>query len=204
VADPDDPRPIDERKAALRAEMRQRRAEIPAAERARLAVEARGRLLGLPELQAPRNVMVFASFGSEIPTEDLITGLRAQGHRVLLPIVEEDALLAVRFEPGDPMVETTYGPREPAARVPIDPDEIDVVIIPGLAFDRRGRRLGYGGSYYDRYLPLLSSHALKVGIGFHQQLVEEVPSGSGDVRLDMVVSDQEVVRCQPRDHTPLP
>lgn len=184
--------------------MRRRRAEIPAAERARLAVEARGRLLGLPELLAPRNVMVFASFGSEIPTEDLITGLRAQGHRVLLPIVEEDALQAVRFEPGDPMVETTYGPREPAARVPIDPDEIDVVIIPGLAFDRRGRRLGYGGSYYDRYLPLLSSHALKIGIGFQQQLVEEVPSGSGDVRLDMVVSDQEVVRCQPRDHTPFP
>jgi 5-formyltetrahydrofolate cyclo-ligase len=193
VAASKDPRPIDERKAALRAEMRRRRAEISAADRVRLATEARERLLGLPELQTPGTVMVFASFGSEIPTEELIAGLRARGHRVLLPIVEEDVLQAVRFEPGDPMVETDYGPREPARQVAVDPDEIDVVIVPGLAFDRWGRRLGYGGAYYDRYLPQLATHALKVGAGFHQQLIRAVPSGRHDIRLDVVVTDREVV-----------
>lgn len=137
--------------------------------------------------------MVFASFGSEIPTEDLIAGLRARGHRVLLPIVEGEELEAVRFEPGDPMVQTTYGPREPAGRVPVDPDEIDVVIIPGLAFDRWGKRLGYGGAYYDRYLPRLATHAVKVGVGFHQQLVRSVPSDRHDVRLDVVVTDRDVI-----------
>ena len=148
--------------------------------------------------------MVFASFGSEIPTEDLIAGLRARGHRVLLPIVEEDTLEAVRFEPWDPMVETAYGPREPAVRVPVDPDEIDVVIIPGLAFDRRARRLGYGGAYYDRYLPRLATHALKVGIGFHQQLIRAVPSDRHDVRLDVVVTDREVVVRPQRGQRPKP
>jgi 5-formyltetrahydrofolate cyclo-ligase len=184
--------------------MRRRRAEIPSAERARLAIEARKRLFGLPELQRPGTVMVFASFGSEIPTEDLIAGLRALGHRVLLPIVEEDALQAVRFEPGDPMVQTTYGPREPAGQVAVDPEEIDVVIIPALAFDRRGRRLGYGGAYYDRYLPRLATHALKVGVGFHQQLIKAVPSDRHDVRLDVVVTDREVVVRPQKGRTPKP
>jgi 5-formyltetrahydrofolate cyclo-ligase len=206
VAASDDPRAIDDRKAALRAEMRRRRAQIPGAERTRLAEEVQQRLFSLAELRTPRTVMVFSSFGSEVPTEDLISGLRARGHRVLLPIVEDDTLEAVRFEPGDPMIETTYGPREPAGRVPVDPDEIDVVIIPGLAFDRRGRRLGYGGAYFDRYLPRLATHAVTVGIGFHRQLVKAVPSDRHDVRLDMVVTDREiVVRQRPqRNQRPKP
>ena len=204
VAAPDPPRPIEERKSALRADMRRRRAGIPAAERARLAAEAQQRLLTLPRLRKPRVVLVFASFGSEIPTEELIAGLRARGHQVLLPILEGDAMQAVRFEPGDPMVGTTYGPREPAARVPVAPDDIDVVVTPGLAFDRRGRRLGYGGAYYDRYLPHLASRALKVGIGFHHQLVRAVPADRRDIRLDLIVSDSEVIDCRPKRPKPRP
>ena len=197
MAASDTPSHLAERKAGLRDDMRRRRADIAPGVRSRLATAVENRLLALPVLSRPRTVMVFASFGSEIPTDRLIRKLAEEGHTVLLPIVEGGALQAVPYRPGDPTLETAYGPREPAERDPMDPVGIDVVLLPGLAFDRTGARLGYGGAYYDRYLPRLGAQALKVGIGFHQQLVEEVPSGPQDVRMDVVVTDQEVIDCHP-------
>jgi 5-formyltetrahydrofolate cyclo-ligase len=185
-----------ERKAALRAEMRRVRAELTPGERDRLSRDVGDRLFELPVLGTPRTVMVFASFGSEVPTEDIIRRLAGEGHAVLLPVVDDEELGAVRYRPGEPLTETSYGPREPANRITVGPEEIDVVITPGLAFDRTGARLGYGGAYYDRFLPLLGRRTVTIGVGFHRQLVNEVPAGPDDVRVDVVVTDLEVVHCR--------
>jgi 5-formyltetrahydrofolate cyclo-ligase len=90
-----------------------------------------------------------------------------------------------------------YGPKEPRRRIPVDPAEVDVVITPGLAFDRSGRRLGYGGGHYDRYLARLGPEAVRIGIGFSVQLVDEVPAHAGDQRLNLVVTDLGVIECRP-------
>ena len=76
----------------------------------------------------------------------------------------------------------------------VDPEKIDVVVSPGLAFDRRGHRLGYGGGYYDRYLARLHAHASRVGIGFAVQLLDEVPAEETDQPVDVVVTDRGVIR----------
>ncbi|HJP66247.1 MAG TPA: 5-formyltetrahydrofolate cyclo-ligase, partial [Actinomycetota bacterium] len=141
-------------------------------------------------------VMVFSSFGSEVPTEGIVGRLHERGQAALLPYLDDGELRATRFAPGDRTTATTYGPREPRSRMAVDPGEIDVVIAPGLAFDRRGHRLGYGGAYYDRYLPLLGSKALRIGIAFHQQLLDEVPAGGHDAPVDVVVTDREIVVCR--------
>jgi 5-formyltetrahydrofolate cyclo-ligase len=115
---------------------------------------------------------------------------------LLLPFLETEGMEAAEVLPDDDLLATDYGPREPARRVPVDPAEVDVVIAPGLAFDREGYRLGYGGGHYDRYLARLGRRALRVGIGFEQQLVERVPREPTDERLDLVVTNENVVDCR--------
>jgi 5-formyltetrahydrofolate cyclo-ligase len=183
-----------EEKRAFRDRMRTVRASIPPPERERLAARAEARLLALPELATARTVLLFYSFGTEIPTEVLMRRLLARGLRVLLPYLTESAMEAAEIRPGDPLEATDYGPKEPTGRVAVDPAEVDVVVTPGLAFDRSGGRLGYGGGHYDRYLTRLHPAAVRIGIGFASQVVDEVPEEPTDQRVDVIVTDEEVVR----------
>jgi 5-formyltetrahydrofolate cyclo-ligase len=186
---------IRRRKQELRARMRAVRREMPVEEREARSAQAVSRLFDLPEMARAGTVLVFYSFGSEISTREAAHRLLASGRRVLLPYLEDGAMHAGQPRPGAELTPTGYGPKEPAERVAIDPAEIDVVVTPGLAFDRRGHRLGYGGGYYDRYLARLGGRPYRVGVGFREQLVEEVPAGPGDERVDAVVTDQETVTC---------
>jgi 5-formyltetrahydrofolate cyclo-ligase len=174
--------------------MRRTRAAIPQGDRERLGGQVADRLFTIPDILRARTVMLFASFGSEIPTASIVDRLDAAGVTVLLPFVADGELVAAQYRPGDPTTPSAYGPMEPAARVSVDPGLIDVVLLPGLAFDRRGRRLGYGGAHYDRYVATLRGSALRVGLAFHQQLLDEVPAGVGDEPVDVVVTDREVIR----------
>jgi 5-formyltetrahydrofolate cyclo-ligase len=190
---------MDESKAkqALRARMRATRAALSAEER-----DATGRLvsdavLGLEPVRRARSVLTFASFGSEIPTTGLIDGLHSAAKRVLLPYLEDGAMEAAVVERGTAMVATPYGALEPAGRTAADPAWIDVVIAPGLAFDRRGYRLGYGGAYFDRYLVRLRPEAVRIGVGFAFQVVDEVPTAAHDERLDLLVTEAGLTVCHP-------
>jgi 5-formyltetrahydrofolate cyclo-ligase len=184
-------------KAELRARMRALRAAVPEDERLRLAEAVEERVFGLPEMRAARTVLLFYSFGSEVETSEMARRVHAEGKRLLLPFLEEERMEAGEVRPDDELVVSTYGPREPARRVAVDPAEVDVVIAPGLAFDRQGYRLGYGGGHYDRYLHRMGAGALRIGIGFASQLLERVPREPADERLDLVVTDSEIVDRRP-------
>ena len=181
-------------KEALRERMRRVRAAIPPPDRAALAARVEARLLALPELRDARTVLLFYSFGTEIPTAVLARRLLERGYRVLLPYLTGDAMEAAEVRPNTRLEATDYGPKEPAERVAVDPERIDVVVTPGLAFDRRGLRLGYGGGYYDRYLRRLGAHALRVGIGFTVQILDAIPAEETDEPVDAVVTDEAVIR----------
>lgn len=174
--------------------MRDRRASLAPDERERLARRAAALLLSLPEVAGARAVLLFSAFGTEVPTAGLRAKLLHDGARVLLPfLTEAGEMEAAEVSPGEPLAASGYGPREPASRVPIDPAQIDLAIVPGLAFDRRGGRLGYGGGHYDRYLARLAPGTPVVGLAFSLQLVDRVPTDSGDRRVDLVVTDEGVV-----------
>ena len=104
---------------------------------------------------------------------------------------------AAEVRPGSRLEATDYDPKEPAERIAVDPERIDAVITPGLAFDRSGARLGYGGGYYDRYLARLEAHAARIGIAFAEQVVDAVPDDELDQPVDLIVTDEEVVRVRP-------
>ena len=176
--------------------MRAAREAISDEERERSVREVEGRLMALPELRAAGTVLLFYSFGSEVDTDELIRDILAAGKRLYLPYLDGEEMEAAEVRRGDILVPTDYGPREPERLSPVDPAAIDLVIAPGLAFDRRGYRLGYGGGHYDRYLARMRPDAVKVGIGFASQVVDHVPDEAFDERLDIVVTDRDVVNCR--------
>jgi 5-formyltetrahydrofolate cyclo-ligase len=181
-------------KAVLRDRMRAVRSGIPEAERARRSEAVARSLLALPEASDARRVFTVLSFGSELSTAPAIAAFRERGTRVAVPILEEKRMEAVDLPPGAVLVPTSYGAMEPAERVPVPAEEIDLVVAPGLAFDRAGRRLGYGGGYFDAFLPRLRPACPVVGVCFAEQLVDEVPAGPHDRAVDVVVTDRDVVR----------
>jgi 5-formyltetrahydrofolate cyclo-ligase len=187
-------------KEDLRARMRAIRSAIPREERERLAALIEDRLFALADLATARSVLIFYSFGSEIPTRRMIHRLAREGHRLMLPFLESGDMRAAEYRPGDPLVATSHGPKEPRGRVAVPATEVEVVVTPGLAFDRSGRRLGYGGGHFDRFLTTASRRGktpagrpVTIGLGFHVQLVDDVPHDPLDQPVDVVLTDRETV-----------
>jgi len=151
------------------------------------------RFVTLPEVRGAKVVMAFSSFGSEVPTGPIIERLRRLGVLVALPRIEGADLVAVPYAPGDPVRPTSFGAVEPIGPERIDAASVDVVGVPGVAFDRRGRRIGYGGGYYDRFLKGLP--AFTVGIAFGLQVVgDHLPAGSFDLPVRAIVTEGETIR----------
>jgi 5-formyltetrahydrofolate cyclo-ligase len=162
-------------------------------ERSRRIVD---RILAMPELRRAGTVMAFWSFGSEVDTAPLLTRLHEAGIRIALPRIQRDDVIAVDYVPGDVVAPTPFGAMEPTEGRPVDVEEIDVVVVPGVAFDRDGARVGYGGGFYDRFLRRVRPGVPAVAIAFAMQVVGRVPTGSIDRLVDAVVTEDEVIRCR--------
>ncbi len=180
--------------------MKRGRDGLPRGERDRLSQAASARLLELPELGTANVVAVFAPAGCEIDPTPVWTQLGLRGAAVAFPRVTK-LVPRLRFclvrGPEDLAV-GAFGVREPLSHcAEVGLDQIDVVVMPGLAFDPQGRRLGYGGGYYDEVASRvrIGGRAILVGIGFDFQVVGQCPAGDGDERIDFVVTDARVVRC---------
>jgi 5-formyltetrahydrofolate cyclo-ligase len=182
-------------KRRVRAEVLALRDAIPEERRERLGQEITGRFLSLPELAGARTVMAFWSFGSEVATEGLLRGLHDRDLRLALPRIQEGDLEPRTYAPGDPVAMTSFGAGEPVGGEALAPVEVDLVITPGVAFDRRGGRVGYGGGYYDRFFRRARTDAHRAAICFGVQLIDEpLPAGPFDLPVDLVVTESEIVR----------
>ncbi len=181
------------RKRAVRRAAIERRDLLSEDERSTKSERIVERVLALPEVGAAGTVMAFWSFGSEVQTSALIEQLHGSGTRVVLPRIAEGELEAVAYAPGDPVTATSFGAMEPAGADVVPAEDVDVVIVPGVAFDRRGGRVGYGGGFYDRLFSRAPA-VPAVAVAFAVQLVDEVPQGRSDSRVDVIVTEDEVIR----------
>ncbi len=198
-----------EEKRALRRAMAEQRDAISADRRAQMIAQASERFLGLDEVRSARVVAGFVSTRSEIETGSLLDDLRARGVEVVLPRVSTELipprLRFHRVESKADLVFGIFGLLEPRADCPEVPaHEVDVFMVPGLAFDFRGARVGYGGGYYDELAAYVRAHpdsaaARFIGFAFDFQLVDTCPSGEWDVPLDGIVTDERVVHCDGRN-----
>lgn len=185
---------LKQQKRALRREMLVRRDAMPQRDRAERSGRIAERLLALPEVAEARTVMAFSSFGSEVDTEPILDGLIARGVRLCLPRISGGEIEAVGYRPGEAVITSAFGALEPAAGPVLADIELDAVVTPGVAFDRRGFRVGYGGGYYDRLFRRTRPDTFRVAIGFQVQAVEAVPRGTTDLPVDALVTEEGVTR----------
>ena len=134
----------------------------------------------------------FWPMGDEVDIRPLLHALHALGHVLLLPVTPPrgQALLFRRWAPGSAMEPGRFGTQHPAATEAATPDTL---LVPLLAFDLRGHRLGYGGGYYDRTLAALP-HAFRLGVAYAAQQVPAVPAGPHDVTLHTIATESGVLR----------
>jgi 5-formyltetrahydrofolate cyclo-ligase len=173
-----------------------RRDAIDPGARDRAATDVTRRVLALPEIEAAATVLAFWSFGSELPMLPLVEALVARDIRVGLPVIVGADIEAHAWTPGEPTTTTSFGAEQPAAGARIDPSSIDVILTPAVAVDRAGGRVGYGGGFYDRFLPKTRANAARIAVVLAEQLVDApLPAGPFDLRVDAIVTPDEVIRC---------
>lgn len=143
-------------------------------------------------------VMVFLNFDTEVDTSLIIEGLFKKNINVFVPKVDlkTKTMEAVQIKSLDDLIIGAYGIREPKLEknnaVITDSSELDLVIFPGLAFNRKKQRLGYGGGFYDKFLNK-NDKVLKIGISFSEQIVDYIPCEKHDVIMDYIITDFEIL-----------
>jgi 5-formyltetrahydrofolate cyclo-ligase len=188
-------------KAALRRATIGHRDALPAAARASAGERITEELLALPEFASAQAVLSYASFGNEFDTAAFNRSVLSAGKALFLPrVVRAERrlrLYSVTSLERD-LVAGTWGIPEPdPARCPeVGVETADCVLVPGVAFDRGGGRLGYGGGFYDRLLPGAAADTPLVAAAFSVQVVEAVPVESFDRRITILVTDLETVRIR--------
>lgn len=187
-------------KAELREKMIARRLSMEVPEVEAKSREIIGRIMGLKAFEEAGLIFSYVAFRHEVETRGLIEAALAAGKRVAVPLVDKAnrRLLALEITGWEDLAPGIWGIPEPkleAGRV-LAPTAIDLVIVPGLAFDRAGNRLGYGGGYYDRFLPTLRPGAHTVAPAYSFQVVEALPTGPTDVPVQCVVTEEEVIYCR--------
>jgi len=157
-----------------------------------------GRFAALPAYAAAGTVMLYIHVGSEVRTQPFVPVVMGAGKRVVVPYCTGDVLELFHLKSMDELEIGTFGILEPrrarrsAAARRVGPEGLDLVMVPGVAFDRRGARLGHGKGYYDRLLRQLRPDALAVGVAFDCQLLPEVPMLEYDVFMDKVITEHAV------------
>jgi len=184
-------------KQALRAERMAARDALPPAEHAAASGAIAARLASLPSFTAARVLLLTLPYRSEWDTGMLFESARGAGKAIAVPRVDPATRmldLHVVTDIGRDIAPGYRGIPEPAASLPrIDREAVDWVLVPGVAFDLTGRRLGYGGGFYDRLLPLLRPDAPRIAGAFDLQIVDYVPATAYDLSVGLMVTETRML-----------
>ncbi len=185
-------------KNSIRKEILKKRDAIPQEIKTDKNAIIKKKLFSLQEFMNAEVVFFYASFRSEVETHSMIRESLEMGKRVMLPKVQIDGHLVKLYEiqdihelsPGhmgipEPSFNNTY---------PLSIDEVNMIIIPGVAFDYSGNRLGYGGGYYDMLLAQRKKKAPIIALAYEEQLVDEIPSEPHDIKIDMIITDKRIIK----------
>lgn len=159
------------------------------------------RLLELELFNKSRLIMCYMDFRNEVRTSPLIEKCFAMGKKVALPrVVKTDACSReIRVyeisNNGSDIEKGSYGILEPKQRVDaeVDPLDIDLVIVPGVAFDIHKNRVGYGAGYYDRFLKKVRPDCRKLAIAFEMQIIHKIPADDTDIPVDSIITEKRII-----------
>ncbi|QUH25676.1 5-formyltetrahydrofolate cyclo-ligase [Serpentinicella alkaliphila] len=146
------------------------------------------------------NVMLYISFNNEVLTKPIIEDLFQANKRVFIPVTISETKELIVSEllsiEGDLEI-GNFGVLEPKKNClrPFSPHELDLIIVPGVAFDPRGYRIGYGAGYYDRFLPQVPNNVPKASIAFDLQIIDFVPSETYDMPVEYIITENRTIKC---------
>lgn len=155
------------------------------------------KIAGLSQYKSAEIIMAYMDFNNEVKTYEFLKKCISDGKRIALPrVVDLNDMIALEvkdlendLEPGK------YGISEPKAHKcsVVNPEDIDLVIIPGIVFDTNKSRLGYGNGYYDRFLINIKSNCIKIAFAFDMQIADCLPSLPHDIKMDMIITENRVI-----------
>ncbi|OGQ97561.1 MAG: 5-formyltetrahydrofolate cyclo-ligase [Deltaproteobacteria bacterium RIFOXYD12_FULL_57_12] len=187
-----------EARQKLRQQVLAGRDALSPGERHRKSVRIGAMLWQLPVFLEARILCIYVNFRSEVETLPLIRQCLARGQTVSAPVTVSREVRLIPYALVDPDVDLRPGycgiPEPDAGRLSaVDPQMIDVVIVPGSVFDAHGGRLGYGGGYYDRFLQNDARRAWRIGLAFETQVVSRVPTLSHDQPVHYLITEERVM-----------
>ncbi len=182
-----------ERKSLLRNQLRQSLRKLSRSARKKKSEKIIQRLMKAPFFKAARHIMVYVALEDEVRTQELILKSLAQKKNVYIPYADRRRkkikIYPIRHWPKD-VKPGSYGILEPrtARKRPAKISRLDLIVVPGMGFDRRGGRLGRGGGYFDRFLAK-TKRIRKVGLAFREQMVSKIPMTGHDIKIRRVITD---------------
>lgn len=180
-------------KKALRASIKQKRRALSIEYRQQASRKMQAELTRLPCYQAAEYIMLYMAMQDEVQLDELIAMVLKDGKKAVIPLVTGAGLMeAVELSDMADLVPDKYGIKtvsEEKRRL-IAPDKIDLIIVPGVAFDKAGHRLGMGGGFYDRFM-LRAARAVRAALAYDCQLLVSVPAEVHDLTVDYIITEKQ-------------
>ena len=187
-------------KECLRVKLQKSLLEMSEEKRGEKSRKACKNLFSTPQFQRAATIMMYLSLPHEVDTSEAVLYSWQLGKTVVMPRIswQQRHMIPVKISSLETGFSTSSsGLRNPITGVPIPIEEIDLVVAPALGFDRKGNRLGRGGSFYDRFFANEQFHAPRCGFAFTEQLIESVPVAEHDEPVDFIVTDEEILYLNP-------
>jgi len=186
-------------KSTIRASIISQRKKMPLPEITQKSAQIKKRLFELEEFQRSHTILFYVSYDSEVATHEMIQACLSSGKKVVVPCTDTKnrKLSLSKLQRWEDLRVGAYHIQEPRVecRCDVSLDAVDLIIVPGIAFDLTGHRIGHGMGYYDR---LLSENvgATKVALAFELQLVEKIPAEHHDVSVDMIITEKRIIHTK--------
>lgn len=182
-------------KSMLRKAILARRRALSATEKSAADDVIQEMFLAMPEYLAADSVALYCPVHNEVSTERVIAHALLTGKALFLPAVEGHEMLFRQVSSREDFVVGRFGIMEPPARcIATPPEEIDLIVVPGVGFDLSGQRIGYGKGYYDRALHKLEGKGMLTAFCYEFQLVDSLAGEEHDVNMDMIITEQGLIK----------
>lgn len=183
-------------KEKIRRQMLKRRLVLSRLEVKEKSLVIKEKLFKLKEFHRAGLIMFYAAFKNEVDTALMMKEAQALGKKIVLPLTAPDFQIRpyLVFDLEKDLAPSSFGILEPESirAEEIEPSRIELIILPGIAFDQRGYRLGFGQAFYDRFLSSISLRPFCLGLGYEFQIMAKIPFDAHDEKLDMVITESHI------------
>lgn len=183
-------------KKEIRKKILEYRETIDPEERSKWDESIFNKLINCDLYKCANTIFAFVSFKTEVDTHKIIKHALDNGKTICVPKInsKQEGVKLYKIDSFDQLKKGYFGILEPSESCPaVNSNDLDLILMPGVAFDRHGGRVGYGAAFYDRFLSNMNRQVDKIALAYHFQVLESVPMSEHDVRIDGIITEQESI-----------